>query len=40
MEKRINFAWPVTTLCKFDYEALKKCVEANKELLSKKKIVI
>lgn len=39
-KKDINFAWPVTTLCKFDYDALRKCVEANEEVLRQKQIVI
>lgn len=40
MEKKINFAWSVTTLCKFDYQALKKCVDENRELFMKKKVVL
>ena len=39
-QKDINFAWPVTTLCKFDYEALRKCIKANEEILHQKQIVI
>lgn len=35
-----NFAWPVTTLCKFDYFALKKIVEDNDNLFRNKKIII
>ncbi len=38
-EKR-NFAWPVTTLCKFDYYALKKIMEENHNLFQDKKIII
>ena len=35
-----NFAWPVTTLCKFDYYALKKVVEENDSKFRAKKIII
>lgn len=39
-EEMRNFAWPVTTVGKYDYIALNNCVEKYKEKLSKKKIVI
>ena len=35
-----NFAWPVTTVGKYDYNALCKCIEENKEKLKRGKIVI
>lgn len=40
MEKVVNFAWPVTTLCKYDYKALKECVEENSTILRQTQIVI
>jgi hypothetical protein len=40
MEKGINFAWPVTTLCKFDYRSLKSCIDENKNIFEQKIIVI
>lgn len=40
MDKAINFAWPVTTLCKYDYSALCIFVESNKNTLESKKLVI
>lgn len=39
MEKK-NFAWPVTTMCKYDYLALCKFVEENDVILREKQIVI
>lgn len=40
MNKKINFAWPVTILGRYDYDALKKFVDENHEILQKKKIII
>ena len=40
MEEVVNFAWPVTTLCKYDYKALKECVEENSVIFEQKQIVI
>lgn len=40
MSDKKNFAWPVTTLCKYDYMALKKFISENKEDLRKKEIII
>lgn len=40
MEEKINYAWPVTTLCKYDYYALKKCMEENEKQFSNKKIIL
>lgn len=40
MGNKINFAWPVTTIGKYDYDALKLCVEKNKELLKEKELII
>lgn len=40
MRENRNFAWPVTTLCKFDYFALKRIVEENDNLFRNKKIII
>ena len=39
-KKNINFAWPVTTLCKYDYEALRTCIKENEKLFKQKEIVI
>ena len=35
-----NFAWPVTTVGKYDYNALFECIERNEEKLKGKRIVI
>lgn len=35
-----NFAWPVTTLCKYDYSALLECVQKHKQSFENKKIVL
>lgn len=40
MNDVVNFAWPVTTLCKYDYKALKEVVEKKSILFGQKKIVI
>lgn len=40
MDKKVNFAWPVTTLCKYDYFALMNLIENNKSIFAVKKIVI
>lgn len=40
MDKVINFAWPVTTMGKYDYDALKECVEENAAIFEHKTIVI
>lgn len=40
MNNDVNFAWPVTTLCKYDYKALKQCIEENASLFHDKEIVI
>lgn len=40
MNNELNFAWPVTTLCKYDYRALKECVEEHSKMFGQKQIVI
>lgn len=40
MDKKCNYAWPVTTLAKYDYDVLMECINKNKEIFAKKKIVI
>ena len=40
MDNVLNFAWPVTTMGKYDYEALKKCVEENAAVFERRHIVI
>lgn len=40
MENKINFAWPVTTMCKYDYLALRQFAEEHNDLLKSKQIVI
>ena len=40
MNEAKNFAWPVTTLCKYDYKALKEFVKENEPLFKSKQIVI
>ncbi len=40
MNDVVNFAWPVTILCKYDYKALKQVVEKKSILFEQKKIVI
>lgn len=40
MDNKINFAWPVTTVCKYDLKAFESFLENYGELLKKKKIVI
>lgn len=39
VEKK-NYAWPITTLCKYDYFALQKCLDRNRNVFQDKKIVI
>ena len=40
MDNKINFAWPVTILGRYDYDALKKFVDENCKILCDKKIII
>ncbi|MBE6091611.1 MAG: hypothetical protein E7201_00300 [Selenomonas ruminantium] len=40
MGDKKNYAWPVTTMCKYDYLALQKFAEKNDNVLREKQIVI
>ena len=40
MENRRNFAWPVTTVCKYDLDAFQEFIHQKSELLSGKRIVV
>lgn len=40
MDNVLNFAWPVTTMGKYDYDALKKCVEENVDVFESRRIVV
>lgn len=38
--KQINWAWPVTTLAKYDLDALRECVEQHREAFCSHQIII
>lgn len=40
MEEAVNFAWPVTVLGQYDYNALSDCLEQYKNIVEQKEIVI
>lgn len=37
---KLNYAWPVTTMAKYDYDALKMCVGGNEKIFREKPIAI
>ena len=40
MEEAVNFAWPVTVLGQYDYNALSDCLEQYRNIVEQKEIVI
>lgn len=40
MENRKNFAWPVTTVCKYDLKAFEEFIEEKASFLNGKKIIV
>ena len=40
MEGAVNFAWPVTVLGQYDYNALSDCLEQYRDIIEQKEIVI
>ena len=40
MDNKKNFAWPVTTVCKYDLKAFEKFIEEKAYFLNGKKIIV
>ena len=40
MENKKNFAWPVTTVCKYDLKAFENFIEEKASILYGKRIVV